>query len=58
MTFNKHDIDTLQKAKEYPHYHGGALSQTEKDLFNSPLLTPNGTLDVSLLQDTAQLLNH
>ncbi|CAJ0625961.1 3106_t:CDS:2, partial [Entrophospora sp. SA101] len=57
MTFNKNDIDTIEKAKEYPDYHGGELTQPEKEIFNSDLLTPNGTLDVSLLQDTAELLN-
>ncbi|CAJ0629452.1 9162_t:CDS:2, partial [Entrophospora sp. SA101] len=57
MTFNKNDIDTIEKAKEYPDYHGGKLTDQEKEIFNSDLLTPNGTLDVSLLQDTAELLN-
>lgn len=55
--FNKNDINTLEEAKNYPNYHGGALSQAEKEIFDSPLLAPDGTLDVSLLQDTARLLN-
>src|SRR5690349_14867298 len=58
MTFNKNDINTIKKAKEYPDYHGGELTQPEKEIFNSSLLTPNGILDVSLLQDTAELLNN
>ncbi|CAJ0840495.1 4961_t:CDS:2 [Entrophospora sp. SA101] len=57
MTFNKNDIDTIEKAREYLNYHGGKLTDQEKEIFDSSLLTPNGTLDVSLLQDTAELLN-
>src|SRR6185369_11436538 len=34
MTFNKNDIDTIEKAKEYPDYHGGELTQPEKDIFD------------------------
>ncbi|CAG8677185.1 8226_t:CDS:1, partial [Paraglomus brasilianum] len=46
------------EAKEYPNYHGGALKPEEKSIFDSNLLKPNDTLDKTLLQDTAQLLNN
>ena len=53
MTFNKNDINTIDKAKEYSNYYGGVLKLEEKSIFDSSLLT-----DVSLIQDTAQLLNN
>ena len=58
MTFNKNDINTIDEAKEYSSYHGGPLKPEEKAIFDSNLLKPNGTLDKTLLQDTAQLLNN
>ncbi|CAJ0646096.1 9678_t:CDS:2 [Entrophospora sp. SA101] len=54
MTFNKNDIDTIEKAKEYPDYHGGELTQPEKDIFNDDRLIT----DKALLQNTAELLNN
>ena len=56
--FNKNDINTPEEAKKYPGYHGGELTPQEKEIFNDNRLQPNGTLDVSLLQDTAELLNN
>ena len=57
MTFNKNQINTIEEAKEYPNYHSGPLKPEEKAIFDSNLLKPNDTLDKTLLQDTAQLLN-
>ncbi|CAJ0630616.1 14143_t:CDS:2, partial [Entrophospora sp. SA101] len=54
MTFNKNDIDTIEKAKEYPDYHGGELTQPEKDIFDDDHLIT----DKALLQNTAELLNN
>nr|CAG8584220.1 1636_t:CDS:2 [Entrophospora candida] len=54
MTFNKNDIDKIKKAKEYPDYHGGELTQPEKDIFNDDRLIT----DKALLQNTAELLNN
>ncbi|CAJ0630610.1 14139_t:CDS:2 [Entrophospora sp. SA101] len=54
MTFNKNDIDTIEKAKEYPDYHGGELTQPEKDIFNDDRLIT----DKALFQNTAELLNN
>ncbi|CAJ0647360.1 4544_t:CDS:2 [Entrophospora sp. SA101] len=54
MTFNKNDIDTIEKAKEYPDYHGGELTQPEKDIFDDDRLIT----DKALLQNTAELLNN
>ena len=58
MTFKKIDINTIDEAKEYSKYHGGPLKPEEKSIFDSNLLKPNETLDKTLLQDTAQLLNN
>ena len=58
MTFKKNDINTIDEAKEYSNYYGGARQPEEKSIFDSNLLKPNGTLDKTLLQDTAQLLNN
>jgi len=58
MAFNKNDINTIDEAKVYSNYHGGVLKPEEKAIFDSNLLKPNGTLDKTLLQDTAQLLNN
>ena len=57
MAFNKNDINTIDDAKEYSNYHGGALKPEEKFIFDSTLLKPNSTLDKAFLQDTAELLN-
>jgi len=57
-TFNKNDIDSIDKAKQYEHYTGGELSGEEKVIFEDNLLKPNNTLDKTLLQDTAQLLEN
>ena len=53
MAFNKNDINTIDEAKEYSSYHGGPLKPEEKAIFDNSLLT-----EVSLIQDTAQLLNN
>ncbi|CAG8667983.1 987_t:CDS:1, partial [Paraglomus brasilianum] len=45
------------EAKGYSNYYGGVLKPEEKAIFDSNLLKPNDTLDKTLLQDTAQLLN-
>jgi len=58
MAFNKTDINTENEAKEYPNYYGGVLKPEEKAIFDSGLLKPNGTLDKTFLQDTAELFNH
>jgi len=58
MTFKKDDINTIDEAKEYFNYYGGVLKLEEKAIFDSNLLKPNDTLDKTLLQDTAQLLNN
>ena len=58
MTFKKDDINTIDEAKEYSNYYGGVLKPEEKAIFDSNLLKPNDTLDKTLLQDTAQLLNN
>jgi len=58
MTFNKNDINTIDEAKGYSNYYGGVLKPEEKSIFDSNLLKPNGTLDKTLFQDTAQLLNN
>ena len=53
MTFNKNDINTIDEAKGYSNYYGGVLKPEEKSIFDGSLLT-----EVSLIQDTAQLLNN
>ena len=58
MTFNKNDINTIDEAKGYFNYYGGILKPEEKNIFDSDLLKPNGTLDKTLLQNTAELLNN
>ena len=50
MTFNKNDINTIDEAKRYSNYYGGALKPEEKSIFDSNLLKPNGTLDKTLLK--------
>ena len=33
-TFNKNNINTIEKAREYPDYHGGKLKKDEeKNIF-------------------------
>jgi len=58
MAFNKNDITTIDEAKEYSNYYGGVLKPEEKTIFDSNFLKSNGTLDKTILQDTAQLLNN
>ncbi|CAI2162239.1 17159_t:CDS:1 [Funneliformis geosporum] len=58
MAFNKTDINTENEAKEYPNYYGGVLKPEEKAIFDNGLLKPNGILNKTFLQDTAELLNN
>ncbi|CAJ0915284.1 2121_t:CDS:2 [Entrophospora sp. SA101] len=54
MAFNKNDINTPEEAREYLNYHGGELTQPEKDIFDDDHLIT----DKALLQNTAELLNN